>query len=97
MNDQNYIQAKTPSFWRATFALSIGAFLVFTNLHMAQPLLPLFSQEFGVSPAVASLSVSLVTFTLSIFLLFFGPISDSIGMLPIFYLLLLLDYCIYLI
>lgn len=79
MNVQNYIQMRTPLFWRATFALSIGAFLVFSNLHMTQPLLPLFTKEFGVSPATASLSVSLVTFTLSIFLLFFGPVSDSVG------------------
>jgi len=79
VNNSNYIPLKTPQFWRATIALSIGAFLVFSNLHMTQPLLPLFTNEFGVSPATASLSISLVTITLSLFLLVFGPISDAIG------------------
>jgi len=63
----------------ATIALSIGSFLIFSNLHMVQPLLPLFSNDFHISPATASLSISLVTLTLSFFLLIFGPISDASG------------------
>ncbi|TCS79410.1 MFS transporter [Tepidibacillus fermentans] len=79
MNQQNYISKNTKEFWKATVALSIGSFLIFSNLHMVQPLLPLFSEDFHVSPATASLTVSLVTLTLSIFLLLFGPISDAMG------------------
>ncbi|GBF10704.1 MFS transporter [Tepidibacillus sp. HK-1] len=79
MDRQQYLQMGAPGFWKATFALSIGAFLIFSNLHMSQPLLPLFSREFGVSPATASLSISLTILTLSVFLLVFGPISDAMG------------------
>ena len=76
---KQYIQDKTPEFWRSTLALSVGGFAVFSNFHLTQPLLPLFSKEFGVSPVTASLSVSLVTLTLSVFLLVFGPVSDAVG------------------
>jgi YNFM family putative membrane transporter len=73
------IKEHTSRFWSATISLSIGAFLVFSNFHFVQPLLPLLSQEFDVSPSVTSLTISLVTFSLSIFLLVFGPLSDAIG------------------
>ncbi|NEX23552.1 MFS transporter [Thiorhodococcus mannitoliphagus] len=73
------IAARTPAFWRATLALSLGSFLTFINLYTPQPLLPLFSQTWGVSPVDASLSVSLTTLTLSLSLLVYGPLSDAIG------------------
>lgn len=76
---QGYITRNSLSFWRATIALSLGGFAIFINFHMTQPLLPLFSKEFGISPAISSLSTSFVILTLSIFLLIFGPVSDAIG------------------
>ncbi|RFU65053.1 MFS transporter [Peribacillus glennii] len=75
----DYIKERTPEFWKATISLSFGSFLVFSNLHFTQPLLPLISKEFTVSPAMASLTVSLVTLSLSIFLLIAGPLSDHVG------------------
>jgi len=79
MQNDHFIKANTKEFWRATLALTIGAFVVFSNLHITQPLLPLLSKDFGISPATASLTVTLVTLTLSAFLLFFGPVSDAVG------------------
>lgn len=73
------IIAHTPAFWRATLALSLGSLLTFANLYTPQPLLPLFSQTWGISPVDASLSVSLTTLTLSLSLLIYGPLSDAIG------------------
>lgn len=73
------IQLQTKEFWRATIALSMGSILVFSNENSVQPLLPLFTKEFHVSPAVSGLSVSLVIFTLSLALLFYGPFSDAVG------------------
>ncbi|MBK1722473.1 MFS transporter [Thiocystis violacea] len=73
------IAAHTPAFWRATLALSLGSLLTFANLYTPQPLLPLFSQTWGVSPVDASLTVSLTTLTLSLSLLIYGPLSDAIG------------------
>lgn len=73
------IQAGTREFWRATLALSIGAFLVFANLYFTQPLLPVFTREFHIAPVTASLSLSVTTFSLGLSLLFFGPLSDALG------------------
>lgn len=73
------IQTGTRAFWRATLALSIGAFLVFANLYFIQPLLPIFTNEFHIPPVTASLSMSVTTFSLGVSLLFFGPLSDALG------------------
>ena len=43
------IDIKTPEYRRASFALAIGAFLVFCNLYLFQPLLPLMARDFQVS------------------------------------------------
>lgn len=75
----SYIKDNTEQFWKATAALGVGGFAIFSNLHITQPLLPLFTEEYGVSAAVSSLSVSLIIFSLSIFLLVFGPVSDAVG------------------
>lgn len=73
------IAAHSPAFWRATLALILGSLLTFANLYTPQPLLPLLSQTWGVSPVDASLTVSLTTLTLSLSLLVYGPLSDAIG------------------
>jgi MFS transporter, YNFM family, putative membrane transport protein len=79
VNQSTYIEKGSSRYWKATISLSVGSFLVFSNLHFAQPLLPLISKEFSITPSMASLMVSLVTFSLSLFLLIVGPISDHIG------------------
>lgn len=73
------IAAQTPAFWRATLALSLGSMLTFANIYIPQPLLPLLGAEWGISASNASLTISLTTFTLSLSLLIYGPLSDAIG------------------
>jgi len=73
------IESGTPAFWRATLALCLGSFLIFCNLYTTQPLLPLFSSDFGVSPLLSSLSLSVSTLTLGASLLIYGPLSDALG------------------
>ena len=53
------IDSNTPLFWRATLALCMGSFLVFANIYITQPLLPLFSDTFDLTPLEASWSFSL--------------------------------------
>jgi len=43
--------------WRALSALFVDGFVTFGTLYCTQPLMPVFSEEFGVSPAVISLGV----------------------------------------
>lgn len=73
------IEAKTKVFWRATLALSLGSFMVFANLYTAQPLLPMFAQEFNISPLVSNWALAISTLVLGISLLLFAPLSDVLG------------------
>lgn len=73
------IELKSKKFWRASFALGIVSFIAFANLYFTQPILPLISEEFSVSPLVSSLTVSLSLLTVAIFFFLYSAISDSIG------------------
>lgn len=68
-----------PEFWKLSIGLALASFLVFANLYIVQPLLPLFSREYNVSPTISSLSLSLTTFSLVISILIFGFLSDRKG------------------
>ena len=73
------IELKTKTFWRATIALGIASFFIFANVYFTQPLLPVFSKEFAISPVVSSLSVSLVLLTLGCSFFMYSGISDRYG------------------
>ncbi len=75
----SYIQKGTPAYTRANLALFSAGFITFANLYLTQPLMPQFSDEFGVTPAVASLSLSLATLVLSFTLILFGSLSEAWG------------------
>ncbi|ADZ91846.1 MFS transporter [Marinomonas mediterranea] len=73
------IQTNSPVFWRGTFALVIGSFMVFANVYVTQPLLPMLANAFSISPLQASGSFTITTFTLGLSLLIYGPLSDALG------------------
>ncbi|WP_419533762.1 MFS transporter [Endozoicomonas sp.] len=73
------IEARTKGFWRATLALSLGSFMVFANLYISQPLLPMLAESFSLTALEASFSFTITTFMLGLSLLFYGPLSDAIG------------------
>ncbi|AGL00716.1 MFS transporter [Desulfoscipio gibsoniae] len=75
----------TAGFRRASLALFIASFLTFANLYLTQPLLPLLVDEFGVSPAASSLTISLAIFSLGVAMLFWGTISDAVGRRPVMF------------
>ena len=60
-------------------ALFLGGFATFAMLHCVQPLLPVFSHEFGVSPMQSSWVVSIATGALSVCLLLASIVSDRRG------------------
>lgn len=74
-----FLQRGTASFRHASLALGAAGFATFASLYCVQPLLPLFSQGFGVSPAGSSLSLSLSTAVLALSMLVAGPISERVG------------------
>jgi len=75
----DFIQKGTKAFHKANWALFLAGFITFANLYITQPLLPTFAEEFHVSPAVASLSLSVTTFALSISMIIVGSLSEAWG------------------
>ncbi|HHA2067661.1 TPA: MFS transporter, partial [Enterobacter kobei] len=78
-----FIKRGTPQFMRVTLALFSAGLATFALLYCVQPILPVLSHEFGVSPASSSVSLSISTAMLAIGLLFTGPLSDAIGRKPV--------------
>ncbi|SFL88340.1 MFS transporter [Salibacterium qingdaonense] len=79
------IDIKTKAFWRATLALGAAAMMTFANLYFPQPLLPHFSESFGVSETTASLLVSVPLFVLGITFFVYTALSDAFGRRPIIF------------
>ena len=78
-----FIKRGTPQFMRVTLALFSAGLATFALLYCVQPILPVLSQEFGLTPANSSISLSISTAMLAIGLLFTGPLSDAIGRKPV--------------
>lgn len=77
------LQPGTAAFRRANWALILGGFACFTLLYGTQPILPQFTEAFGISPTMASLAVSAGTLTLSILLIPLSLLSDRFGRAPL--------------
>ncbi|WP_375054977.1 MFS transporter [Zobellella sp. DQSA1] len=77
------IDLKTPLWWRATLALGLGSILVFVNLYLTQPLLPLLARDFELSALSASWALSVSTLGLAVGLLFWARVADLIGRKPV--------------
>lgn len=77
------ITAGTPIFRRTTLALFAAGFSTFAVLYGVQPLMPVFADEFHVSPAESSLSLSLPCAMLAVALLVVSPLSEVWGRKPI--------------
>ncbi|MDR5859337.1 MFS transporter [Halomonas eurihalina] len=84
------IVVRSRAWWRATLALCLGSLLVFLNLYVPQPLLPLMREAYGISTLAASLTMSVSTLALAAALLVFGPLSDAVGRAGIMRLTLML-------
>ena len=74
-----YLHRGTPAYRRANLALFIAGFVTFSTLYDFQPLLPFLTREFGVTPAMASLALSVATFALAWTLPVSGTLSDALG------------------
>lgn len=77
------IHSGTPEFRHTNLALFAAGFATFALLYCVQPLMPEFTREFQVSPAVSSLALSLTTLLLAVAMLFVGSVSEAWGRKPI--------------
>jgi YNFM family putative membrane transporter len=80
---ERLIEAGTPAFRRTAIALGAAGFSTFAVLYGVQPLLPVFADDFAVSPAESSLALSLPCAMLAIALLVVSPLSEVWGRKPI--------------
>lgn len=75
----HFIRRGTPQFMQVTLALFSAGLATFALLYCIQPILPVLSQQFAVSPAASSISLSIATGFMALGLLFTGPLSDRAG------------------
>ncbi len=86
----NLLNAVRRNLCASPLALFSAGLATFALLYCVQPILPVLSQEFGLTPANSSISLSISTAMLAIGLLFTGPLSDAIGRKPVMVTALLL-------
>ncbi|TCR90815.1 MFS transporter [Rhizobium sp. BK376] len=76
---RQFLTRGTPAYKRASFALFLSGFATFSLLYCVQPLMPVFSQDFGVTPAESSLSLSLSTGFLAFAIFCAAAVSEGMG------------------
>lgn len=77
------VSTGTEAYRRINLALFCAGFVTFITLYDVQPLLPLFTREYSVTPAMASLALSCSTVTLAAGMLLAGTVSETLGRRPI--------------
>jgi YNFM family putative membrane transporter len=60
-------------------ALNFATVAVYSDLYITQPILPLLSKEFGVAPATAGLTISVVVLMIALVSSGYGSLSDAVG------------------
>ncbi len=76
---EDYLTRGSGAYRRASLALFLSGFATFSLLYCVQPLLPIFSREFAVSPAESSLALSLSTGFLAIAIVCAAAVSEGLG------------------
>jgi YNFM family putative membrane transporter len=75
----DFLTKDQPAYRKTIFALFTGSFISFMILYSVQTLIPIFSEEFAVSPATSSLTLSVTTGFLAVMMFFGSILSDSFG------------------
>ncbi len=73
----------TREFTLTNVALFAAGFSTFALIYCVQPIMPVFSADFGVGPAAASLSLSLTTQSLAVAMLVASSLSEVFGRKPV--------------
>src|SRR5262249_10650696 len=76
---RQFLTRGTPAYKRANIALFLSGFATFSLLYCVQPLMPIFSDDFGVTPAASSLSLSLSTGFLAFAIFCAAAVSERFG------------------
>lgn len=73
----------TPQYRRTSLAIFSCGFSIFALLYCTQPILPLFAEQFGVSPAQSSLALSVTTITMAVAMVFASSFAEAFGRKPV--------------
>ncbi len=73
----------TPAFRATARAMFVGGFSTFAMLYSMQPLMPMFAQDFHLSPAAASSVLSIPTTGLALALIPASFLADKVGRKPV--------------
>ena len=73
------VTSGTKRYRQINLAFFAAGFVTFITLYDVQPLLPVFSREFGLPAALGSLPLSLATCALAVTMLFAGTVSETFG------------------
>jgi MFS transporter, YNFM family, putative membrane transport protein len=79
MKNNRLIIRGSRDYHKTNFALFLAGFVTFATLYDFQPLFPNLVEDYGISPAIASLSLSCATFSLACTLPLSGSLSDALG------------------
>ncbi|QJP14172.1 MFS transporter [Starkeya sp. ORNL1] len=77
------VRRGTPGFHLTNLALFSAGFSTFALIYCVQPLMPVFSQEFGITPAQSSLALSATTGLLAFAMLIASSLSEIVGRKPV--------------
>jgi YNFM family putative membrane transporter len=77
------IRRGTGTFRQINLSFFAAGFVTFITLYDVQPLLPVFSREYGVPAALGSLPLSVATCSLAVTMLLAGSVSEAVGRKPI--------------
>ncbi|HTG80746.1 MAG TPA: MFS transporter [Geobacteraceae bacterium] len=81
--DGGTVRRGTGTFWQINMSFFVGGFATFITLYDVQPLLPVFSREFHVPPAIGSLPLSVATCALAVTMLLASSLSEAVGRKPV--------------
>jgi len=73
------IEFRSREYYQVSAALAFGSFLVFCNLYLFQPMLPVLADHFSVSATKVNWLLAAGTFTLALMLLPWAFASEAIG------------------
>lgn len=77
------VRRGTPGFHLTNLALFSAGFSTFALIYCVQPLMPVFSREFGITPAQSSLALSATTGLLAFAMLVASSLSEIVGRKPV--------------
>ena len=73
------IETNTVAYRKTSFALALGSFIVFCNLYLFQPMLPLMATEFAVSATQINWVLAATTLMLAVCLIPWAIASEMVG------------------